>query len=459
MGENFINSNEFQDIRVVLSKTLEQVYSDINAHILNNSMSKDCGSFQISFDGIIAAISEEDIDIDIQQIFYVPMTTSDRIQDLEAKSEQIKYEIDCYKIKFKELIDMAGDIDSEFQKVNNIPEETKAIEIIDMPTSIGMEDLDNIPKSALRNQIVSQFNPITTGNSLSLIIEQKKSEFTKDNQIKFGGLSISVNVENDITKKLKLELINSERILNLYALLCIEKTLPNHDSLKIYKKQHEKGVAIQVETSSYRCKGFAKGNCVYDCDLEDTKGTKMKGKIINGLIVGTGTYRLANGHLFKGEILENLTVVGEIIDGNIKTVGKWNIVEVDHEYRIELSGDFKRYIDDKLYLEGKYEGATFTGKIHKADGEIISGVWTKGDFLNVKYAKGNQITEITRISENSFTWENYEKSVLIKKFTVVNNQLEGDFYSKTDKGTIRSKYKNGIITWAKLDEKSAKVSK
>ena len=131
-------------------------------------------------------------------------------------------------------------------------------------------------------------------------------------------------------------------------------------------------------------------------------------------------------------------------------------MEVDHEYRIELSGDFKRYIDDKLYLEGKYEGATFTGKIHKADGEIISGVWTKGDFLNVKYAKGNQITEITRISENSFTWENYEKSVLIKKFTVVNNQLEGDFYSKTDKGTIRSKYKNGIITWAKLDEKSLK---
>ena len=97
--------------------------------------------------------------------------------------------------------------------------------------------------------------------------------------------------------------------------------------------------------------------------------------MVNKIMFGVGSYRLSNGKLFKGEILENMTACGEMLDGNIKIEGAWNIVCKENMYSFIISGKFKQFTDNRLEREGITEGERFTGTIYEADKTILTGSW------------------------------------------------------------------------------------
>lgn len=238
-------------------------------------------------------------------------------------------------------------------------------------------------------------------------------------------------------------------------MLCVEEILTNNDRIWIYKKKHEKGIAIKYENKSYTFRGFAKDNCIYDCELDDIKGTKMHGKMVNGLVFGSGSYRLTNGNLFKGIILENLTAVGEIIEGNIKTVGKWNITRSDNMFTWSTVSDhFKQYIDNRLDREGIIEGEAFTGTVYKPEGVIVTGSWINGIFQNVEIRKDERVTKLIRHSEISHSEISHDNSILVSNFTVVNGKKEGNGYFKTTEGEEIVRFKNDIVFWGNITTKS-----
>ena len=197
-----------------------------------------------------------------------------------------------------------------------------------------------------------------------------------------------------------------------------------------------------------------KDNCIYECRYEDNEGLILNGKMVNKIMFGVGSYRLSNGKLFKGEILENMTACGEMLDGNIKIEGAWNIVCKENMYSFIISGKFKQFTDNRLEREGITEGERFTGTIYEADKTILTGSWVNCEFENIKISKDNRLTELKRLSNISYSETTYENSVLISKFTLTNKQKEGDAYFKTAEGERTVKFENGAIVWIRIKEKS-----
>ena len=464
------NIQEFNQMDKFFSQSLEKVYNDIHTNISNGLECKDFGSFQVSFDGIFVKISEEeDMEIEIGQIQYVRKPLSSIIEELRNELSQIEHSIEIIKLQFKELIEMAGDISQfELEKCSSQADYmclspnkdiNKNLEIINSPEPNGLKNVEKISQSAFKNTLVSNFNNILKQNFCKVKIESNKNEIIESNQkqtLKFGGLSIAINQNNKILDQLKRNIVYKDLILKLYSSFCIEKLLPNNVKLLLYKKKHIKGTAIKIISQSYICRGFAKDVCIDDCYYEDVKGSKMHGKMVKGLMFGKGSYRLDSGNLFKGEILNSLTACGEMLYGNTKTVGTWKITRGKTGTTFVISGHFKRYIDGKLDCEGVDDGKRFTGSIYKPEGVVITGIWIRDEFQNVKIYKCNKVTELKRHSESSYNEITYEDSLIVSKFTVVNGKREGKGFFKFSDAEENVKFENNLVVWGKINQKSRK---
>ena len=464
MEGTYIYAQEFNQMGETFSKILAKIYNDIQNRISSSSESKDFASLQVSFDGIFEKINDEnEIEIEIGQTHYSYEPFSNRIQELRAKIEQIASDISMIKLRFKEVIDMAGEIcQNDLATAENInPVKTKSpehnTEITRLSISNNYENLETMTKYNLETEIISKITECNTINSSMIKIKQnevKTIDSSRQLQLKCGSLSISIENESDEIKQFKRELIYNELVLKLYSSLCKEESLPNNQKLMVYKKDHPKGIAVKLVSDSYTYKGFAKDCCINDLYYEDLKGSQMIGKMVKGFIFGKGSYRLDNGKLFQGEIFENFTAHGEMFDGNIKTVGVWNITGKGNTYSFTISGHFKRYIDNILDSEGIHEGDMFKGTVYKPEGVVLTGTWMNGTFQNVKISKDNRVTELIRHSEVSHSEITYEDSVLVYRFTIVNDKKEGDGYFKTEEGEEVVRFEDGNVVWGKVTKTS-----
>ena len=172
------------------------------------------------------------------------MPMSNKIQELTTKLQEINFKIEMKKNNFKEVIDMAGDIDEKFQEINTMSEERKGLEITDLPISKGMENINKITQLVLADQMKPKLKSLSMANSYNIKLEQKKSESTQIDEVRYGGLLISIDHETEEIKQLKLQIIKREHILKLYSLLCVEEILTNNDRIWIYKKKHEKDMHL-----------------------------------------------------------------------------------------------------------------------------------------------------------------------------------------------------------------------
>ena len=456
-------TQEFNKMGDQFAKVLEKVYSDMRVHISTTLESKDFAYFKISFEGIIARSNEaEEIEIDIGAICYSLEPKSNRIQELQKKINQNISEINLIKLKFKELIDMAGDISQNEKqkylakaetKVSAQEQNTERNLVIVPADTDGLEIVERANKSALTDMI-SKMNEMSVIDSCNIKLELNSSEIREPHEIRIGSLSLSIEHESEEIKQLQRDSIYHELLLKLYSSRCVEESLPDDEILLKYNNKHIKGIAIKVIAKSYKCKGFIKDNCIYECEYEDTKGSKLYGKMVKKTMFGFGCYRLANGKLFKGEILESLTACGEMIDGNVKTEGAWIIACNRDMYSFTLSGHFREFIDNRLKREGLTEGERFTGSIYEADDTVLTGVWVGSVFEEIKISKDKTVTEYKRLSTISHTETTYENSILLSRFTVTNKQKEGDAYFRTGEGEKTVRFEKGVIVWGKIKEKS-----
>ena len=463
MEDKFRCIQEFNQMGEVFFELLEKTYDDKHFNISNGSKSKDFSSFQVSFDGIFARINEEEeIEINIGQIHYAREPLSNRIQELQSRIEKVTHDIFMIKSKFKELIDMAGDIPSNVLELLFIKAETtfyseeehsnRNLEIIKSSALIGLESMEKASECALEEKIVSKLNGSVI-DSCKIGLESEKNELVEvDKQLllKFGSLSISIDHESEQIKKLKRDILYSEYILEMYYLMCREESLPGIQQYLKYINNHEKGIAIKMITQTCTFKGFKKGNCIDDCHYENTNGSKMYGKMVNGFMFGKGSYKLIGGKLFIGEILENLTASGEMFNGNMKITGTWDLILKENIFSFKISGEFTESIDGRLDRQGRYEEGKFIGTVYKPNGVVATGTWNENDFEEVQIYKTDRVTHLICHSKTSYSEVTYKGSILISKFTVVDEKKEGDAYFKTEDGEKTFKFEKGIIVWAKI---------
>ena len=252
----------------LFTKVLEKPYGDMHAYICNNLESKDFGYLQMSAEGNIARITKEkEIEIDLGVICYSREPLSFIIQELKDKIDQIAHEIDLIKLKFSELIEMAGDISPDEQQ-SFLPiaeamacsqEEEIKQNLVSIPQATdGIESIDRVNISKLEN-LISAINEKSIMGSCKFKLELKKSEIREFNEIRTGSLSLSIELQNEEIKQLQRDFFYNEVLLKIYSSLCIEESLPNNEKLLKYNKNHAKGIAIKVIADSYKVQRICEG--------------------------------------------------------------------------------------------------------------------------------------------------------------------------------------------------------